>query len=229
MLTRELPSIFVILVLFCPGIAFVFFSSLLQHGRAPAITKDTVGGMIAVSLVYVVVLWLLGVVPTSFLLHPNSPFIMRSNWCQLVPTGALTSLLAKFCEPSIWQRSGIVFFFMVVPALFGVLWGEAIRSDRHLRMMRRMGLNPADSSATAWGMAFSTIEYGAFVVVTLKDGTIVSGNLVSGSAISSDAGFRDIFISETERPEGHPQDLMRGTWISPDEIRTIELVTKRKS
>jgi hypothetical protein len=228
MSAKDFHAVYGFLVLFFPGVVFVFFSTFVQQGRPPAITKDTVGGMIAVALLYLFFIWAGGVISTVEVLNPLLLFARENSLCQFASRFVPSFAFVDFCSLSMAGRFKILTIVVLIPSVLGAAWGRAIRNKWHLGLARFLGFDLADIGS-AWDVAFERLPRGGYVVVTLKDGAAVSGYFENRSAISNDPTFRDIFIGETRVSDEQSSDVIRGTWIAPDQIRTIELVTWREN
>ncbi len=184
--------------------------------------------MIAVALLYLLLIWTLGFLSTPEILNPLSLFAREGGLCQLISRFIYFPAFPDACSLEWQQRSKVLAIFVVIPSILGAVWGRAVRNKIHVRLAGGLGFDLADIGS-AWDVAFETIPSGSYILVTLKDGLSVCGYLEQGSAISNDVGFRDIFISETIGVEGQSPKVARGTWIAPDQIRTVELVSWRQS
>lgn len=228
MSAKDFHAVYGLLVLFFPGVVFVFFSTFVQQGRPPAITKDTVGGMVAVAVLYIFIVWSCGLVSTTEVLNPLLMFANEGAFCQLASRLLPASLVDPSCSLASPRRLQVFCIFVLAPAAYGIGWGQVVRKKLHFKLAKRLRLELADTGC-AWDVAFEMPPSGGYVIVTLKDGMTVAGYLESRSAISNDPGFRDIFIGDTVGLDGQSPDVTRGTWIAPDQIRTIELVSWRKN
>lgn len=202
---KDLASLPVALLFLCPGIVFVTMAALFTTGRPPGVSKDTVGGLIALSIVYAVIAAALGLLPSVL---TNGMPIVTLKWP---------------------RRVGLFLYAVGVPFASGVAWGALVRAEVPYRLARRLKLNPLHPKPSAWETAFSRLKGGEFILVTMKDGSTVKGYFERRSCISNDPDFRDIYIEEMLPPPGQASDVVRGIWISPGEIKHIEVVSRRET
>lgn len=201
---KDLSNFTLVVFFVCPGLIFLFMSRLLATGQPPAVSKDNIAGIIALSVIYAAFALALGLFP------------------KLAVASAVD--LAGIKSP---RRLWLFVYAIGLPFMAGTLWGALVRAEVPFRLARRLGLRPYHSQPTAQGTAFSRLSGGEYLVVTLKDGAVVEGWFVEGASLSRDASFRDLYLGRIRPPAGQPADLVRGAWIAPGEIRTIEVVSRK--
>jgi hypothetical protein len=201
---KEISNFVSIIFFVCPGLVFLYISSILSEGQSPPVNKETIVGFIALSVIY-------AVVAISFNLFPSN--LLSSN----LDIKDIKSL----------RESWILSYAIVIPFILGLVWGILVRGEISFKFARLVSLNPFHPRATAWATVFSRLKGGEFFIVTLKDGTTLRGYYEARSSISRDPTFRDIYLEETLPPEGQLPEVIRGTWIAPTEVRLIEVVSNR--
>ena len=201
---KDATNLPLILLYLCPGVVFVWCLNWFTTGRPPSINKDTVGGFIAVSVVYAVATASLGLLPAP--LHPSGPTI----------------------ELALWPERGLVFLYAVaVPYAAGVAWGALTRREVPYRLAKFLRLNPLHPRPTSWETAFSRLKGGEFLILTLKDGACIKGYFDARSSVSTDPSFRDIYLEEMLPVPGQATDVVRGAWVAPGELKLVEIVSPR--
>lgn len=123
-----------------------------------------------------------------------------------------------------WLASAIE--YVIMPTLIGAMYGFATSHDLATRFWDRVGIQPVHHVPTAWDYAFSRLQRGTYIIVTLTDGSHVAGLYGGGSFASSSREERDILIDDV-------WEVKDGTWSRPaapksillcgKDIRTVEL------
>jgi uncharacterized protein DUF6338 len=93
-------------------------------------------------------------------------------------------------ELAMWVLSLDIF----APAAMGVLLARAAESTRFERLLWVLGWDRGARTRTAWEWAFSK-PLPSWLLITLRDGSLVGGEFGFGSFASLDPDRRDIFIA----------------------------------
>lgn len=115
---------------------------------------------------------------------------------------------------------------LVAPTILGFLLGLNARFDLVRRLLRKVRINPAHATATAWDWKMSRATE-CFVIVTLSKGERIAGFFGANSFASSDPAERDLFLEKIyEIPEEGPWREIpeKGLLLRPGEIRYIEFI-----
>jgi hypothetical protein len=119
-----------------------------------------------------------------------------------------------------------ILFYFLIPILLGVVIGWITQYDLEYSWAEKLGMHFAHRIPTAWDFRFSRLPAGAFVLVTLKDGTTVAGRWAETSFASSAKDGRDIYIAEVwDNPDNGawvPLDPPRGMLLCGGDIRYVE-------
>jgi len=124
--------------------------------------------------------------------------------------------------------AGFLWFIVILvgPALIGVFLGVSAQKNWSHRLLQKVGLRPVHFMPTAWDWQWSRLDGYSWVVVTLKDGSVIAGVFGPNSFASSEPGERDIYI---EKVYNIPQDgpwtpapRGQGVLIPHGEIRCVE-------
>jgi hypothetical protein len=190
------------LFLLTPGIVFIFGMALITSGGPPSVTKDTIGGYIAVSLVYALAAVALKKFPVTL---ANAPGFVELAGAKL--------------PKRLWG----FMYGIPLPFVLGCLWGAGMRRGLLYDLFRALGLHPVHPARTAWEGAFGGVPSDARLIATLKDGTTLTGRFLSAS---SDTEFPDLYLGDVDPPEGQTKGLIRSAWISPTELRSVEIVAR---
>jgi len=96
------------------------------------------------------------------------------------------------------------------------------------KVLQKVGFSPAHIIPTGWDYRFSKTMGVYWVIVMLKDGTIIPGKFGSKSFASSDASDRDLYIEEVYSiSDTNEWDIVPGTdgvLIRGDQIKCIEFL-----
>jgi hypothetical protein len=121
----------------------------------------------------------------------------------------------------IWS---IIIFFS--PIVLGLIAGYCSNKEVIRKCLQRMGLNPIHVIPSSWDYKFSKISKPTWVLVTLKDGSMIAGVFWSNSFASSDKDERDLYIEKIYKipDEGPWQPISNndGILINRDQIKHIE-------
>jgi hypothetical protein len=112
------------------------------------------------------------------------------------------------------------------PVGLGVALGLAVQRDWMGTVLRRFGLRPVHPIPTAWDWQFGRIDDARFVLITLKDDSVVRGFFGGNSFASTAPGERDIYVEQLYEPS-HDQDWAmadagKGALIPGGQIKTVE-------
>lgn len=139
-------------------------------------------------------------------------------------------LIYLFIAPDVsqsWKAAGWFWVILAGPALLGVFWAFIQQKEWVYTFLQRAGLKPIHVIPTSWDWRFSKMKEPHWILVTLKDGSMVSGWFGSSSFASSDSSERDLYIEQLYEigDEGKwvPTAEGKGSLISGDQIRSIEL------
>src|ERR1017187_5057112 len=170
---------------------------------------------------------------STFIYLPWSPLLYRAwtgRWYDTYP----------------FQTAGLaVLFVLILPVVEGFIFGYARQrawfdktaqwfskcvdnkfSPTWIKELLDFKRAEQNNVPTAWDSVFTDIKP-CWVIVTLKDGSIVYGFLGQESYVSSDHEERDIFISHTVVKKENGLEIVpntAGVYINHDEIRTIEFI-----
>lgn len=123
-----------------------------------------------------------------------------------------------------WSASALE--YVVIPLIFGALLGLETFFDAATRFWSKIGIQPVHHVPTAWDYAFSRLQRGTYVIVTLTDGSQVSGVYGAGSFSSSSKDERDILIDdvwEVEEGVWTRAPAPKSVLLCGKDIRTVEL------
>jgi hypothetical protein len=112
-------------------------------------------------------------------------------------------------------------------AVFGVVLGLEAAHDLSRRLLGRFGIRIASAHETAWDWTFSRLRP-CFMIVTLKDGSVIAGWCGERSFIGSDPVRRDIFLEQVydASPDGTSWVVQvpgRSIYIAGTDVKTIEM------
>lgn len=203
----DLPALEVpvLLAFLLPGVVFMFGRSLFLTAQPPMVTKETVGGMIVVSLIYAMVVWLLFDTSAGFL---------------RVQSGYGDKFL-------------VFVYAFLAPLLLGAFWSYAERQSLIERALSHFGPGiPSIPTVhpSAWDAMFSRVVIGDFLIITLLDDSKVAGVVGENSsmAVTEDAKLIDIYIDQVWRVDADGKfgklGGNRGIWVPAAQIKSIEHV-----
>jgi len=120
---------------------------------------------------------------------------------------------------------------VVLPALVGTGLGWEIQAGGLRKLLRCIGLNPVHVVPSAWDWKFSNMD-GAWILVTLKNGTKFRGYFGDQSFSSSDPDERDLYISHVfkeRKKKGASKKSWKevkgkSVWVRGEEIVSIEFI-----
>jgi Family of unknown function (DUF6338) len=195
-----------VLLWIVPGAFIALFRSFAMRGSFPIISKDDIATLSLGSIVYYFIVILL---TTGLNID--------------------TQVAKPSFTPWMW-----FFVLIIIPAFVGLGLGILEASDAIGRVFRCIGIRLPSPGPTAWETMFGELAPQAVLLVTLKDGTLVSGRWVGGkggSASSTDADTLDLYLGEigTIDDQGQyvPNIPRRGAYIVASEIRFIEVISVR--
>jgi hypothetical protein len=165
-----------------------------------------------------------------FVAGPNPPLQERA-----IAYAAVSALYYAIFNPAIafvatqfrltdWTASALE--YVIVPVVIGAVVGIATSRDWSTSWWAKLRIQPVHHVPTAWDYAFSRLQQGAYILVTLSDGSTVAGRYAFGSFASSSREERDLLI-------GDVWEVVDGHWTRPPtpksillcgrDIRTVEL------
>ncbi|MFZ5909243.1 MAG: DUF6338 family protein [Chloroflexota bacterium] len=126
-------------------------------------------------------------------------------------------------------KTGLIWLLLIFisPVLLGIAWGIISMNQMVERIFGKVGINTIHPIPTSWDYKFSSTHEPKWVLVTLKDKSLVAGLWGNASFASSDQQERDIYIQKVYKIspksswEATP-DNNDGIWISGEQIRSIE-------
>ncbi|HEX8622387.1 MAG TPA: DUF6338 family protein [Allosphingosinicella sp.] len=120
-----------------------------------------------------------------------------------------------------------ILFYFATPAVLGILVGWVTQHDLEYSWAETLGMHFAHRIPTAWDFRFSRLAEGAFILVTLKDGTTIAGRWAETSFASSAKDGRDVYVAEVwDIPDSGawvPLDPPRGMLLCGGDVRYIEI------
>ena len=123
-----------------------------------------------------------------------------------------------------WGASALE--YVIIPLIFGGLFGLATSLDVVTRLWTKVGIQPVHHVPTAWDYAFSRLQRGTYIIVTLTDGSHVAGIYGGGSFASSSKDERDVLIDdvwEVEEGVWSRAAAPKSVLLCGKDIRTVEL------
>jgi len=106
--------------------------------------------------------------------------------------------------------------YVLLPTVFGAVYVIGTASDWGARWWSWVGFRPVHEIPTGWDYAFSRLQEGTFLLVTLADGSQVGGRYARGSFASSSSGERDLLVADV-------WNISEGEWTRPHIPRSILL------
>lgn len=195
----SLNSLFFILAFIVPGFIFRFVYGKLVPIRYRNI-EDSYLGFFTISMInYGIWSWLIyWIYQTEY--FKENPFNTGLMWLCII---------------------------FISPFILGMLWGVLTQKNIITNALGLIGLNTINPIPTSWDYKFSRTDEAVWVIITLKDKSIIAGLWSSDSFSSSDPSERDIYLekvytipdSGSWEPAGDNND---GVLISGDEIKTVE-------
>ena len=113
------------------------------------------------------------------------------------------------------------FIILISPLIIGLVIGINSRKETIRKILQAVGYNPIHPIPTAWDFKFCNITEGSWVIVTLKDDSIVAGLFGKDSFASSDYEERDIYIERVYRIQAD------GTWVEVQRSEGILICNKQ--
>ena len=115
-----------------------------------------------------------------------------------------------------------------MPAIVGALIVINDRTETGSKLAQRIELSPLSPIGTAWDHQFHRLRFGgtSWILVTLKDNSLVAGKYVYPSMASTHEGDRDLYVDSVyvidqnggwQPAPQNPSILIRG-----DQIKTVE-------
>jgi hypothetical protein len=130
----------------------------------------------------------------------------------------LVYILAATGFPQTHPGWAALLWFLIIlvgPAALGAGLGVAIQRDLFRPLFARLRLQPVHVVPTAWDYQFGRLRKAHWVLVKLKDGSMVGGFFGTHSFASSDPEERDIYIEQVYRIDQdstwHPMSAGRGS------------------
>lgn len=125
--------------------------------------------------------------------------------------------------------SGLLWAVIVFVSPIFIAWLLLLlyRKNVAKALAKRMKLNIAHPTPTAWDYKFSTIKNKTWVTVVLEDGQTISGFFWTNSFASSDFKERDVYLEKVyvideESGEWSPVPRSDGMYVSGKTIKCIE-------
>jgi hypothetical protein len=136
----------------------------------------------------------------------------------------------QYYAASPWASVAFCSLIMVLqPIVIGALWGRIRLKGNDRAVLRKFGFIPLEQNhaPTAW-LAMFAGRAPSWIIVTLKDGSMVKGWFGVESHASSDDMHRDLFVSHVVRVLANGDEELventAGVYIAPDEIKTVEFI-----
>jgi hypothetical protein len=125
--------------------------------------------------------------------------------------------------PTVWA----LLYSLVVPLIIGIALAYMSGYQLIYKAAEKISLPLAHHVPTAWDYTFSALPSGAFILVTLSDGTIVPGRMSKNSFASSSSDERDLLIEQLWEIDGQGNwsqvQPARSTLICGKDIRLVEV------
>lgn len=142
---------------------------------------------------------------------------------------AVANPLAAFMKGEIAVAAWVVDSgtYVLIPAVLGVIAAAGTKSDLTAKLFSRVGLQPVHHIPTAWDYAFSRLNSGTFILVTLSNGSQVGGLYGGASFASSSSAERDILIEEVwevHESEWTQPATPRSILLCGRDVRTVEIM-----
>ena len=123
---------------------------------------------------------------------------------RLVTYGVISSAYYAVVTPLFHWKGGITLDpwtiswleYAIVPAILAVVAAFAVQEEWDYKVAQTVGLQFAHHIPASWDYTFDLIKHGAFLLVTLKDDTIVRGRYVGDSFSSTNKDERDLLLSQ---------------------------------
>lgn len=126
-----------------------------------------------------------------------------------------------FLTAVIW---GII--ILISPIVLGIITGFICKKELVRKALQKLGFNPGHVIPTGWDYWFSKAEGDSWIIVTLKEGTIIPGKFGLKSFASSEINDRDLFIEEIYSISDEGEWVIipgtDGALIRGDQIKYIE-------
>lgn len=127
----------------------------------------------------------------------------------------------RYRAAAIW---GVI--ILISPIITGIVLGIFSKHEFIRKLLQKTGFNLVHPIPTGWDYKFSTLKNGAWIIITLKDDTLITGYFGENSFASSDSPERDIYIEKVYKicEDGPWQEIERtdGILIKGDQIKLIE-------
>lgn len=123
---------------------------------------------------------------------------------RLVTYGVISSAYYAVVTPIFHLKSGLqldpwiisLLEYAVVPAVIAVIGAYAVQEEWDYKVAERFGLQLAYHIPAAWDYTFDLIRSGAYLLVTLKDDTVVRGRYAGDSFSSTNKDERDLLLAQ---------------------------------
>jgi hypothetical protein len=126
-------------------------------------------------------------------------------------------------SPAVW----VLLYSLVVPLLVGIILAYIAAYRLAYGAAELIRLPLAHHIPTAWDYTFSALPAGAFILVTLSDGTTIPGRMSKNSFASSSGDERDLLIEELWQVDGDNAwtrvEPARSVLICGKDIRLVEV------
>lgn len=127
----------------------------------------------------------------------------------------------KFWTAAIW-----ILIVLISPIITGLMLGILSKNEVIRKLLHKLGFNTTHPIPTGWDYKFSSLKNGVWVIVTLKDDSIVTGYFGSNSFASSDCTERDLYIESIYKigsdDSWYEVDRTDGMLIKGDQIKNVE-------
>jgi len=126
-------------------------------------------------------------------------------------------------SPTVWA----LLYSLAVPFLVGIILAYIVAYRVTYGAAELIRLPLAHHIPTAWDYTFSALPSGAFILVTLSDGTTIPGRMSKNSFASSSGDERDLLIEELWQIDGDKAwtkvEPARSVLICGKDIRLVEV------
>ena len=159
----------------------------------------------------------------TFLRYLTLSSINYALWSWLIYIISQQSFIDQYPKRTAFAWFAIIF---ISPVIVGAFIGIIKQKEWVRNLLQKIGINTTHPIPSAWDYIFSKAE-SEWILVTLKDDSIVAGWFGSESFAASIADGKDIYIQEVYRiDEGKWGKLERksGIWIEAEQIKHIEFI-----
>lgn len=138
-------------------------------------------------------------------------------------------LLYELVKQKYWEEHALIWvlilfaLLVISPYLLGLIAGIFTKKEWIRNLLKKIGVNPIHHVPTAWDYV---MDQPAYVIITLKDDSVVYGFYGGQSFASSVPIERDLYIEATydfNDNQWISDERTVGIWIPQGEIKHIEL------